>query len=196
MHLSHLNEDLERWWAQVAVPRPAARDDAPRPLGARQDVHDRRGHLPRRARGRRAQRPGALRRGRSQRDIADGLAPAGRHARRLRRRCGRAARRSSSAPTSTRSTTCSRRARSPAEASPTPTAGLHFVAFAPTSDLFNRTRRAMDGALGDGSSLPLDSRAPALGFNSFIHATHRQNFLTPPRAHRSFPLVDRLRKRA
>ena len=44
-------------------------------------------------------------------------------------------------------------------------------------------------ALGDGSSLPLDPRAPALGFNSFIHATHRQNFVTPPRAHRSFPLV-------
>ncbi len=82
------------------------------------------------------------------------------------------------------------------EVSATPTAGLHFVAFAPTSDLFNRTRRAMDGTLGDGSSLPLDSRAPALGFNSFIHATHRQNFVTPPREHRSFPLVDQLTKRA
>ena len=82
------------------------------------------------------------------------------------------------------------------EVLPTPAAGLHFVAFAPTSDLFNRTRRAMDGSLGDGSSLPLDPRAPALGFNSFIHATHRQNFVTPPRAHRSFPLVDQLTKRA
>jgi hypothetical protein len=82
------------------------------------------------------------------------------------------------------------------EASATPAAGLHFVAFAPTSDLFNRSRRAMDGALGDGSSLPLDARAAALGFNSFIHATHRQNFLAPPRAHRSFPLVDQLTKRA
>jgi hypothetical protein len=82
------------------------------------------------------------------------------------------------------------------EVSSTPAAGLHFVAFAPTTDLFNRTRRAMDGALGDGSSLPLDSRAPALGFNSFIHATHRQNFVTPPRAHRSFPLADQLTKRA
>lgn len=82
------------------------------------------------------------------------------------------------------------------ETSKTPAAGLHFVAFSPTSDLFNRTRRAMDGSLGDGSSLPLDPRAPALGFNSFIHATHRQNFVTPPRAHRSFPLVELLRKRA
>jgi hypothetical protein len=80
----------------------------------------------------------------------------------------------------------------PSEMSATPAAGLHFVAFAPTSDLFNRARRAMDGSLGDGSSLPLDPRAPAQGFNSFIHATHRQNFVVPPRALRSFPLADRL----
>jgi hypothetical protein len=78
----------------------------------------------------------------------------------------------------------------PAEVSTTPAAGLHFVAFAPSSDLFNRARRAMDGALGDGSTLPLDPRASAQGFNSFIHATHRQNFIAPPRVHRSFPLVE------
>ena len=75
-------------------------------------------------------------------------------------------------------------------ASNSPSAGLHFVAFAPSSDLFNRARRAMDGSLGDGSSLPLDPRAPGQGFNSFIHPTHRQNFLVPPRARRSFPLAD------
>jgi len=80
----------------------------------------------------------------------------------------------------------------PGEVSSTPSAGLHFVAFAPTSDLFNRTRRAMDGTLGDGSKLPLDPRSPSQGFNSFIHATHRQNFVAPPRAHRSFPLVELL----
>jgi hypothetical protein len=78
------------------------------------------------------------------------------------------------------------------EMSSVPSAGLHFVAFAPTSDLFNRTRRAMDGSLGDGSTLPLDPRAPAQGFNSFVKATHRQNFVVPPRAIRSFPLVDRV----
>ena len=75
------------------------------------------------------------------------------------------------------------------EVAATPAAGLHFVAFAPTSDLFNRTRRAMDGQLGDGTSLGLDPRAPTLGLNSVLHATHRQNFLVPPRALRSFPLV-------
>ncbi len=72
----------------------------------------------------------------------------------------------------------------------TPSAGVHFIAFAPTTDLFNRARRAMDGALGDGSSLGLDPRALAQGFNSFLHATHRQNFVVPPRSRRSFPLVD------
>jgi hypothetical protein len=80
------------------------------------------------------------------------------------------------------------------EAGTTPAAGLHFVAFAPATDLFNRARRAMDGKLGDGSSVALDPRAPAQGFNSFVHATHRQNFLAPPRANRSFPLVERLRR--
>jgi hypothetical protein len=74
-------------------------------------------------------------------------------------------------------------------AAPTPSAGLHFVAFAPTTGLFNRARRAMDGALGDGSRLPIDARAEAQGFNAFIHPTHRQNFLAPPRSERSFPLA-------
>ncbi|MCW2965990.1 MAG: hypothetical protein JWO17_3242 [Actinomycetia bacterium] len=73
--------------------------------------------------------------------------------------------------------------------SATPSAGVHFVAFAPTTGLFNRARRAMDGALGDGSKLAIDPRAEAQGFNSFVHATHRQNFIAPPRAHRSFPLA-------
>jgi hypothetical protein len=82
------------------------------------------------------------------------------------------------------------------EVSATPAAGVHFVAFAPTSDLFNRARRAMDGALGDGSSLGLDARSPAQGFNAFVRATHRQNFLVPPRAHRAFPLADQLTRRA
>ena len=81
------------------------------------------------------------------------------------------------------------------EVSATPAAGVHFVAFAPTSDLFNRARRAMDGALGDGSSLGIDARSPAQGFNQFVHATHRQNFVVPPRAHRAFPLAELLTRR-
>lgn len=81
------------------------------------------------------------------------------------------------------------RSSSPGEVASPPRAGLHFVAFAPTTELFNRARRALDGSLGDGSTLPLDPRAPAQGINAFVEATHRQNFLAPPRAHRSFPLL-------
>ena len=76
-------------------------------------------------------------------------------------------------------------------ASAAPSAGVHFVAFAPSSGFFDRARRAMDGSLGDGSTLGVGARSTAQGFNAFIHATHRQNFLVPPRAHRAFPLSPR-----
>jgi hypothetical protein len=81
-------------------------------------------------------------------------------------------------------------------AAPEPRAGLHFVAFAPSTSLFNRARRALDGALGDGSTLALDPRSTAQGFNAFVHPTHRQNFVVPPRARRSFPLADLATTRA
>jgi hypothetical protein len=73
--------------------------------------------------------------------------------------------------------------------STTPAASLHFVVFAPTSDAFHRGRLAMDGHYPDGTVLPLNVRTQA-GFNQFLSTTHRQNFLVPPRAHRSFPLVE------
>jgi hypothetical protein len=74
----------------------------------------------------------------------------------------------------------------------TPAAGLHFVAFAPTSDLFHRMRLAMDGRYADGTALPQSPRSMQLGMNGVIRSTHRQNFLVPPRRHRSFPLADAL----
>ena len=73
-----------------------------------------------------------------------------------------------------------------------PAAGLHFVVFTPTSDDFHRTRLAMDGIYPDGTSVPLHPRARGQGFNSILKTTHRQNFLVPPRRHRSFPLVELL----
>jgi hypothetical protein len=73
-----------------------------------------------------------------------------------------------------------------------PAAGLHFVVFTPTADDFHRTRFAMDGILPDGSSVPLDPRSRAQGFNSILRPTHRQNFLVPPRRHRALPLVELL----
>lgn len=72
----------------------------------------------------------------------------------------------------------------------TPAAGVHFVVFNPTSDDFRRNRLAMDGVLPDGTRLPLEPRARGQGFNAVLRTTHRQNFLVPPRRHRSFPLVE------
>ena len=71
-----------------------------------------------------------------------------------------------------------------------PAAGLHFVVFNPTSDDFHRGRLAMDGVLPDGTKLPFSPKDRGQGFNSVLTTTHRQNFLVPPRRHRSFPLVE------
>lgn len=73
-----------------------------------------------------------------------------------------------------------------------PAAGLHFVVFAPTSDAFHRTRRSMDGQYPSGATLNIGPRDPHQGFNAILQTTHRQNFLVPPRAHRSFPLAELL----
>jgi len=71
-----------------------------------------------------------------------------------------------------------------------PSAGVHFVAYAPTTDTFNRARLAMDGRYTNGTVLPADPTQPSRQFNSVLEATHRQNFLVPPRRHRSFPLAE------
>jgi hypothetical protein len=70
-----------------------------------------------------------------------------------------------------------------------PAAGVHFVVFNPTGDDFRRNRLAMDGVL-PGGKIPFAPRAREQGFNSVLSTTHRQNFLVPPRRHRSFPLAD------
>jgi flavin-dependent dehydrogenase len=54
----------------------------------------------------------------------------------------------------------------------------------------NRVRNAMDGVLPDGTTLQFEPRAQGQGFNSILRTTRRQNFLVPPRAHRSFPLSE------
>jgi hypothetical protein len=53
----------------------------------------------------------------------------------------------------------------------------------------------MDGVLPDGTNLrqpPYSIPDSANGINQAIRATHRQNFLIPPRARRSFPLLELL----
>jgi hypothetical protein len=73
---------------------------------------------------------------------------------------------------------------------PDPAAGVHFVVFNPSSDDFDRTRRAMDGELPDGTKLEFPVDNSRQGINSVLTTTHRQNFLVPPRRNRSFPLTD------
>jgi hypothetical protein len=68
-------------------------------------------------------------------------------------------------------------------------AGLHFIMFQPTIAIFNRIRLAMDGRYSD-QTLPVAPRSPHAGINSVLHTTHRQNYLVPPRRHRSFPLAE------
>ncbi|MDQ3379226.1 MAG: hypothetical protein M3546_02740 [Actinomycetota bacterium] len=71
-----------------------------------------------------------------------------------------------------------------------PAAGLHFLIFNPTSDDFRRTRLAMDGVLPGRARLDFERGSLGTGFNSILSTTHRQNFLVPPRGHRSFPLSE------
>jgi hypothetical protein len=72
----------------------------------------------------------------------------------------------------------------------TPAAGVHFVVFNPSGDDFERNRLAMDGVMPGGKKLDVAQRSRAQGFNSVLTTTHRQNFLVPPRNHRSFPLAE------
>jgi hypothetical protein len=77
----------------------------------------------------------------------------------------------------------------PDELESSPAAGIHFVVFNPSSDDFHRNRLAMDGVL-PGGRIPVNPDSRGAGFNSVLQTTHRQNFLVPPRARRSFPLAE------
>ncbi len=75
-------------------------------------------------------------------------------------------------------------------------AKLQFTVFVPTADFF-KTMRANQAALnfqifeeGFGGSSTGTVDAEDNGLERFLTATRRQNFLIPPRRHRSFPLVE------
>jgi hypothetical protein len=78
----------------------------------------------------------------------------------------------------------------PSEIGSTPMAGIHFIVFNPSSDDFHRNREAMDGMLPGAVKIKFPPRDRNQGFNSILGTTHRQNFLVPPRVHRSFPLAE------
>jgi hypothetical protein len=68
-------------------------------------------------------------------------------------------------------------------------AGLHFICFQPTIGIWNLVRLSMDGVYPN-MKLPVTPRSPHAAINSVLHTTHRQNYLVPPRRHRSFPLAE------
>jgi hypothetical protein len=70
-----------------------------------------------------------------------------------------------------------------------PAAGLHFLMFQPTIGIFNSVRLAMDGHF-PGQTLSVSPHSTHAGINSVLQTTHRQNYLVPPRRHRSFPLAE------
>jgi hypothetical protein len=65
---------------------------------------------------------------------------------------------------------------------------LQFLIYVPTADFFAQLRTAQ--AAQSLQNQYLDNVALANGVERFITATRRQNFLVPPRRHRSFPLVE------
>jgi hypothetical protein len=64
---------------------------------------------------------------------------------------------------------------------------LQFLMFVPTAQLFASMRNA---AAAQKLAQQFDVDPGDNGLERFITATRRQNFLVPPRRHRSFPLVE------
>ena len=65
---------------------------------------------------------------------------------------------------------------------------LQFLMFVPTSEFFRQLR--VNVAAQDLQAQFLGNEDENNGLERFITATRRQNFLTPPRRHRSFPLLE------
>ena len=64
---------------------------------------------------------------------------------------------------------------------------LEFIMFLPTAQLFAQMRNA---AAAQAAQKQFNVAAGDNGLERFITATRRQNFLVPPRRHRSFPLLE------
>jgi len=69
----------------------------------------------------------------------------------------------------------------------TNTPKLQFLVFVPTAEFF-RAMRVNQASLDLQNQFNVDPTSN--GFERFITATRRQNFLVPPRRHRAFPLVE------
>ena len=189
LHLSHVTEDLEAWYIDFAfdervddgVPARSRRagEHAGRPAGARAGVLGRRGARP---------VPG-VRADRSQRLDPDHVAPAGGHGRRRRHPLPEGD--GGSDPRRLQ------HARQPVLLLE-PGGGGSARPRRQGSTSSPSTRRATtSSATGSrwtacfpGGRIPFPPRDRGQGFNSILRTTHRQNFLVPPRRHRSFPLAE------
>jgi hypothetical protein len=69
-------------------------------------------------------------------------------------------------------------------------AGLHFVSLQRTIEDFMRTRTAMNAGSAQLQN-PAISATVNNGVTEFIFVLKRANYVVPPRAQRSFPLVRR-----
>ncbi|HJU11741.1 MAG TPA: hypothetical protein VJ728_12735 [Candidatus Binataceae bacterium] len=72
---------------------------------------------------------------------------------------------------------------------PLPKAGVHFIGMAPSAQFFEKMRLQMDGVELQHKHRLKDED---MGFTKMLVTTHRQNYMLPPRAHRSMPLADLL----
>ena len=189
MHVSHVYLDLELWYGEFSFDDRSGRRSgrgSTCPVGIERY---------RRARARRRASKAS-----STRSKASGSRPFGRPCSRRRgsprRRstttatATRGAQPSSSEPASTRSTTRSPgpRPRSRSKWSPKPSAGLHFIPLlADGRHLPPRPPRDGHPRYAGGRRIPREARhKPTRQFNAVMKTTHRQNFLVPPRRHRSF----------
>ena len=105
----------------------------------------------------------------------------------------RRARRSRSAPTSTRSTTRSLLERGPSATAGAPARGGRPLRRLQPDERRLPARAARDGRrrCPDGTKLAVRAAQPRRRASTRCSATtHRQNFLVPPRRHRSFPLAE------
>jgi hypothetical protein len=70
---------------------------------------------------------------------------------------------------------------------PLPKAGVHFIGMGPSAQFFEKMRLQMDSVeLQQRYHLPDEN----VGFTKSLVTTHRQNYMLPPRSHRSFPLAE------
>ena len=189
MHLSHIHENLEHWYVNTSHARPGADDVPARPRGAGGDAH--------RAAGRTEQVSTAadVRRGYRVHGAighSGALQTASRLARRHVGPTGTVYAAGIAIPQRADFNTLDNPFAWSADGSGLGrSGGRRPLRRLQPDERRLQPRPPRDGRLlPDGTTLAFEPRAEGQGFNSILRTTRRQNFLVPPRAHRSFPLSE------